>query len=147
MIIKEIHYLVLSDPQGKYLRLCSTPGTNNANITEAITWLKQNYRSPLRVEELARIANMSSPTFHRRFREVTSFSPVQFQKLMRLCEARRLLLTESKDTAAAAYEVGYESVTQFNREYKRHFGEPPRRDVVRLFTSGITAENLAAEVV
>jgi AraC-like DNA-binding protein len=147
MIIKEIHYLVFSEPQGKCLRLCSTPGTSNASIAEAIVWLKQNYRSPLRVEELARGVNMSSPTLHRRFREVTSFSPVQFQKLMRLSEARRLLLAEGKDANTAAMEVGYESVTQFNREYKRHFGEPPKRDVVRLLSTGVRAENLVAEMV
>jgi AraC-like DNA-binding protein len=135
LIIREIHYLVLSEPESRTLRLCSMPGTNNANIAQTITWLKQNYRQSLRIEELAGIANMSSPTFHRRFRDITSFSPIQFQKIMRLSEARRLLLAEGKDATTAASEVGYESVTQFNREYKRHFGEPPRRDVVRMMSS------------
>jgi AraC-like DNA-binding protein len=137
LIIKEIHYLVLSEPHSRNLRLCSTPGTHNANIAETIAWLRKNYRNSLRIEDLACIANMSSPTFHRRFREVTSFSPIQFQKLMRLSEARRLLLSEGKNAAAAALEVGYESITQFNREYKQHFGEPPRRDAVRLLASGV----------
>jgi AraC-like DNA-binding protein len=135
LIIREIHYLVLSEPQSKNLRLCSTPGTKNAGIAEAVAWLKQNFQKPLRVEDLAGIVNMSSRTFHRRFQSVTSFSPVQFQKLMRLGEAQRLLLAEGKDAASAALEVGYESVTQFNREYKRHFGEPPRRDVVRVLSA------------
>jgi AraC-like DNA-binding protein len=147
LIIREIHYLVLSEPQSKNLRLCSMPGTNNSNIAETITWLKQNYRQVLSIEELANIANMSSPTFHRRFRDITSFSPIQFQKLMRLSEARRLILAEGKNATTAASEVGYESVTQFNREYKRHFGEPPRRDIVRLLSSGVTAGELVAEMV
>jgi AraC-like DNA-binding protein len=99
----------------------------------------------LRIEDLAGIANMSSPTFHRRFKDLTSFSPVQFQKLMRLSEARRLLLSEGKDAASAALEVGYESVTQFNREYKRHFGEPPRRDAVRTLSANGAARRPAAE--
>jgi AraC-like DNA-binding protein len=135
LIIKEIHYLALSEPQSKNLRLYSTPGTHNANIAETIAWLKKNFRETLRIENLAGIANMSSPTFYRRFREITSFSPVQFQKLMRLSEARRLLLSEGKRAATVALEVGYDSVTQFNREYKRHFGEPPRRDAVRVLSA------------
>jgi AraC-like DNA-binding protein len=143
LLIREIHYLTFSEPASKNLCLCGIPDTNNANIAEAIAWLKRNYRKPLRVEELAGIANMSSPTFHRHFREITSFSPIQFQKLLRLNEARRLLLAENKDAVTAAQEVGYESATQFNREYKRLYGEPPHRDMVKLLSAGAEAENFA----
>ena len=101
-------------------------------IAQAVTWLRDNYRSPLQVEELARRVNMATSTFHRHFKEVTSLSPLQFHKRLRLFEAQRLMLSERVDAASAGLAVGYESPTQFNREYKRLFGEPPHRNITRL---------------
>jgi len=129
MIICEIHYRLLIGPQGERLRMVNTLGTQSNQIAKTITWLRDNYKEPLQVDELARKVNMATSTFHRHFREVTTLSPLQFQKRMRLYEAQRLMLAENEDAAIAALAVGYESPTQFNREYKRLFGEPPHRHV------------------
>ena len=131
MILREIHYYLLCGSQGKCLRLFNTNGTQANQIAQAISWLRENYTSPLRMEELARYANMAPSTFNRHFKEVTSLSPLQFQKRLRLYEAERLMLLEGKDAGTAALMVGYESGSQFNREYKRQFGAPPRKDVVK----------------
>ena len=130
MIIREIHYL-LCGSQGKCLRLFNTNGTQANQIAQAISWLRENYTSPLRMEELARYVNMAPSTFNRHFKEVTSLSPLQFQKRLRLYEAERLMLLEGKDAGTAALMVGYESGSQFNREYKRQFGAPPRKDIAK----------------
>lgn len=132
MIIREIHYRLLIGPQGERLRMVNTLGTQSNQIARTITWLKDNYKEPLQVDELARKVNMAPSTFHRHFREVTTLSPLQFQKRLRLYEAQRLMLAENEDAAVAALAVGYESPTQFNREYKRMFGEPPHRHVSQL---------------
>ncbi len=132
MIIREIHYRLLIGPQGERLRMVNTLGTQSNQIARTITWLRDNYKEPLQVDELARKVNMATSTFHRHFREVTTLSPLQFQKRLRLYEAQRLMLAEDEDTALAALAVGYESPTQFNREYKRLFGEPPHRHVSQL---------------
>lgn len=137
MIIREIHYHLLTGPQGNCLRLVSTLGTQTNRIAQAISWLRENYREPLIIERLASRVNMAESTFHRHFRKVTSLSPLQFQKRLRLYEAQRLMLAEDNDAATAALEVGYESATQFNREYKRQFGEPPHRDISRMRDAGI----------
>lgn len=131
MIIREIHFHLLSGVQGDCLRMVNTSGTKANHIAQAINWLRDNYAAPLDVDSLAKQVNMSSSTFHRHFRQVTTFSPLQFQKNLRLHEAERLMLLEGKDTRTAAFEVGYESTTQFNREYKRQFGESPHRDVTK----------------
>ena len=131
MILREIHYYLLCGSQGKCLRLFNTNGTQANQIAQAISWLRENYTSPLRMEELARYANMAPSTFNRHFKEVTSLSPLQFQKRLRLYEAERLMLLEGKDAGTAALLVGYESGSQFNREYKRQFGAPPRKDVAK----------------
>jgi len=131
MILREIHYYLLCGSQGKCLRLFNTNGTQTNQIAQAISWLRENYTSPLRMEELARYANMAPSTFNRHFKEVTSLSPLQFQKRLRLYEAERLMLLEGKDAGTAALMVGYESGSQFNREYKRQFGAPPRKDVAK----------------
>lgn len=131
MILREIHFHLLSGMQGDCLRLFSTSGTQANHIARAITWLREHYIQPFQVDELARQVNMAPSTFHRHFRQVTSFSPLQFQKRLRLYEAERLMLQEGKDATTAALAVGYESVPQFNREYKRQFGAPPRRDVTQ----------------
>ena len=131
MILREIHFHLLSGSQGGCLRLFSTSGTQASQVAQAISWLRENYVQPLHIEELARRVNMAPSTFHRHFRQVTSLSPLQFQKRLRLYEAERLMLVEGKDGSTAAILVGYESGSQFNREYKRQFGAPPRRDVAQ----------------
>jgi|WetSurMetagenome_2_1015567.scaffolds.fasta_scaffold41724_1 AraC-like DNA-binding protein len=132
MIIREIHYRLLTGPQGERLRMINTLGTQSNQIAKTITWLRDNYKEPLQVDELARRVNMATSTFHRHFRQVTTLSPLQFQKRLRLYEAQRLMLTENEDAAIAALAVGYESPTQFNREYKRLFREPPHRHVSQI---------------
>jgi AraC-like DNA-binding protein len=132
LIVREIHYRLLIGPQGEYLRSLNTLGTQSNQIARAIIWLKTNYREPLQVDELAQKVNMATSTFHRHFKEVTSLSPLQFHKRLRLYEAQRLMLSESENATRAALAVGYESPTQFSREYKRLFGEPPHRDLSRM---------------
>ncbi|MEN6438969.1 MAG: AraC family transcriptional regulator [Syntrophobacter sp.] len=132
LIIREIHYRLLVGPQGERLRMVNTLGTQSNQIARSITWLRDNYKEPLQVDELARTVNIATSTFHRHFREVTTLSPLQFQKRLRLYEAQRMMMAENEDAEMAALAVGYESPTQFNREYKRLFGEPPRRHVSQL---------------
>ena len=129
MIIREIHYLLLIGPRGNDLRQLNTLGTQSNQIAQAISWLRDNYKTPLQVEELARKVNMATSTFHRHFKEITGLSPLQYHKRLRLHEAQRLMLTEDQNASSASLSVGYESGTQFNREYKRLFGEPPHRDM------------------
>ena len=131
LILREIHFYLLSGNQGGCLRLFNTSGTQASQIAQAVAWLREHYTTPLRMEELARQVNMAPATFNRHFKEITSLSPLQFQKRLRLYEAERLMLIEGKDAGTAALSVGYESVSQFTREYKRQFGEPPHRDVAR----------------
>ncbi|MBP1748787.1 MAG: rhaS 1 [Deltaproteobacteria bacterium] len=132
MIIREIHYRLLIGPQSGLLRRINTLGTQSNQIARAVTWLRDNYKEPLQVDELARKVNMATSTFHRHFRQVTTLSPLQFQKRLRLFEAQRLMLVEDRDASIAAITVGYESPTQFNREYKRMFGDPPHTHINRL---------------
>ena len=132
LIIREIHHRLLVGPQGEWLRTVCTNGTRTNQIARAISWLRENYKEPLQVEELAGMVNMAISTFHRHFKEVTDSSPLQFQKQLRLYEAKRLMVFAGNDVNNAAHAVGYESSTQFIREYKREFGAPPRRDVTRL---------------
>lgn len=132
MIIREIHYRMLIGPQGSFMRMVNTLGSQSNQIAQAINWLKDNYKSPLHVDELARKVNMATSTFHRHFKQVTTLSPLQYQKRLRLYEAQRLMLAENEYAANACMAVGYESPTQFNREYKRLFGEPPSRDISRV---------------
>ena len=132
MLIREIHYRLLIGPQGERLRMINTLGTQSNQIAKSITWLKENYKEPLQVDELARQVNMATSTFHRHFRQVTTLSPLQYQKRMRLFEAQRRMLVEHEDASIAGLAVGYESATQFNREYKRMFGEPPHRHVSQM---------------
>jgi AraC-like DNA-binding protein len=129
MIIKEIHYRLLTGPLGIHIKAIYTLGTQSNQIARAITWLENNYKKPLKVEELAEYVNMAASTFHRNFKQITTLSPLQFQKKLRLLEAQRLMLIERHDASNACYEVGYKSSTQFNREYKRMFGSPPIRDI------------------
>lgn len=131
MIVREIHYLLLTGPNGHRLRSFHTLGSQSNQVAQAISWLKRNLATSIQVEELAEKANMAPSTFHRHFKEVTTLSPLQFQKRLRLHEAQRLMLLEGRDAGEAGAAVGYESLSQFNREYKRLFGEPPRKDIRR----------------
>lgn len=129
MIHKEILLRLLSGGQGPRLREIGMAGSRESQIARAIEWLKTNYNTQLKVESLASYVRMSASSLHLHFREMTNMSPLQYQKWIRLHEARRLMLTEKFDAANAAFEVGYESPSQFSREYKRMFGNPPLRDI------------------
>lgn len=131
MMLRELHYLLLISPHGRILRKMNTPGTPNHQAVQAVNWIRQNYKSTLRIATLARQVNMSTANLHRCFKLLTGLSPLQYQKQLRLYEAQRLMLFENERASAAAFKVGYESITQFNREYKRVFGEPPLRDMHR----------------
>lgn len=135
MIIKEIHYLLLTSPLGDILRSVNAKGSQNNRISNAIAWLKENYQHPLKIDELAQKFNMAESSFYRHFSKVTSLSPLQYQKQLRLYEAQRLMLSENFDAANAAYKVGYESASQFNREYKRMFGTPPKTNINQIKNS------------
>ena len=132
MIIREIYYRLLIGEQGEAVRQIATAGSNMQRIAEVIKRLKADFTSPLRVENLALAANMSASSFHRHFRAITSMSPLQYQKQLRLLSARQMMLIENVDASQAAYQVGYESASQFSREYARMFGAPPIRDIERL---------------
>lgn len=132
LIQREIHYRLLqTDQAGRLRQICSVDG-QGYRIARAIDWLKLNYDAPLRVEELAARVQMSAATFHHHFRQLTAMSPLQYQKWLRLNEARRLMLNEHQDVSSAAFKVGYESPSQFSREYSRLFGVPPKRDMAAL---------------
>ncbi len=130
LVIKEVTYRVLTGPQGARLRQIAAAGAPAQRIARAIRWLRDHFADPLRVESLARQARMSLSGFHQHFKAVTGLSPLQYQKQLRLQEARRLMLGERLNAGEAAFRVGYESPSQFSREYRRIFGAPPRRDVV-----------------
>jgi len=129
LIQREIIYRLLRSPQGKHLRAIATLGEQSHRTAKAVEWLRVNYAKPLRVEELATKARMGVSTLHHQFRSLTAMSPIQYQKQLRLHVARERMLNEGLDAASAAFEVGYESASQFNREYSRFFGQPPMRDV------------------
>jgi transcriptional regulator GlxA family with amidase domain len=129
LIQREIVYRLLRGPQGERLRAIATLGDQSHRTAKAIASLRANYTKPLRVEKLAAIARMGMSTLHHHFRALTAMSPLQYQKQLRLAAARERMLIEGLDAASAAFEVGYESASQFNREYKRFFGQPPMRDI------------------
>src|SRR5690606_34445036 len=136
LIRREIIYRLLRSPSGQILRDITNTDSLTHRVTRAIEWLNQNYQAPLRIEDLARVANLSPAALHHRFKAVTAMSPLQYQKQLRLQEARRLMLCENLEVAAAGYRVGYESPSQFSREYSRLFGAPPLRDLARLRNAG-----------
>lgn len=129
LLQREIVYRLLRGPQGERLRAIATLGGQSQRTAKAIAWLRANYAKPLRLEELAEVARMGMSTLHHHFRALTAMSPLQYQKQLRLQAARERMLIEGLDAASAAFHVGYESASQFNREYKRFFGQPPMRDV------------------
>lgn len=129
LIQREIIYRVLRSAEGSRLRAIATLGEQSHRTAKAIAWIRTNFAKGLRVEELAEIAGMGVSTFHHHFRVLTAMSPLQYQKQLRLQAARARMLMDGLDAASAAFEVGYESASQFNREYSRFFGQPPMRDI------------------
>lgn len=129
LIKREILYRLLQSSEGARLRSIATLGEQSHRTAKAIAWIRVNFAKPLRIEELAHIAGMGISTLHHHFRVLTSMSPLQYQKQLRLLAARGRMLMDGLDAASAAFEVGYESASQFNREYSRFFGQPPMRDV------------------
>lgn len=127
---REIFYRLLVGEQGAKLRQLATIGTQSQQIAQVVSWLKANYKLPLKIDSIARMANMGVSTFHNHFRRMTGLSPLQYQKQLRLQEARRLMLLEHKDASSASIEVGYESPSQFSREYRRLYGAPPVQDMM-----------------
>ena len=136
IIEREIFYRLFIGDQGVRLRQIAAAGSQSNQIARTIDWLKGNFTKPLRIDDLAAQVNMSTSTFHHHFRQVTAMSPLQYQKWLRLNEARRLMLAEDQDATTAAFQVGYESPSQFSREYSRLFGAPPLRDITILRQMG-----------
>jgi len=132
LIKKEIIIRLLNSSQGVYLRQLVKSGSVNQKIHQIVSWLKNNFAQPIRMDDLAEKAFMSPSTFRQHFREVTGMSPLQYQKQLRLQEARHLMLNQNLDAGRAASLVGYESASQFSREYSRLFGESPQRDIQRM---------------
>lgn len=139
LIQREIIYRLLHSPQGKHLRAIATLGEQSNRTSKAVEWLRANYAKPLRIEELATLARMGVSTLHHQFRSLTAMSPLQYQKQLRLHVARERMINSGMDAASAAFEVGYESASQFNREYSRFFGQAPMRDVKALRFAGSAA--------
>lgn len=132
LIRREIFYRLLIGEQGDTLRQLAVMGTQTHQVAKAISWLKANFNQPIRIEEVASIAHMGVSTFHHHFRNMTAMSPLQFVKQLRLQEARRLMLVEYQDAASAAFQVGYESPSQFSREYCRLYGSSPAKHISEL---------------
>jgi AraC-like DNA-binding protein len=143
LIQREIVYRILRTPQGERLRAIATSGDLSHRTARAIAWLRANYAKPLRMDELATIARMGVSTLHHQFRALTAMTPLQYQKQLRLQTARQRMLMDGLDATSAAYEVGYESVSQFSREYSRFFGQPPLRDVKALRDGRVVPINAA----
>lgn len=137
LVQQEIFYRLLIGEQGARLRQITSIGNHDYQISRALNWLKDNFNKSVKVEELAGKAGLSVSAFHNHFRTMTAMSPLQYQKKMRLNEARRLMLTEHLDASAAAFEVGYESPSQFSREYSRQFGAPPIQDIKNLIQEAV----------
>lgn len=135
MMLRELYYRLLVGEQSEAVRQIATSGSSMQRVASAIQLIKAEFTQSMRIEDLANRVKMSPSSFHQHFKQVTSMSPLQYQKQLRLLEARRLMLTEDFDATQAAYQVGYESPSQFSREYSRMFGAPPMRDIERLRTA------------
>jgi AraC-like DNA-binding protein len=132
MIEREILWRLINGPLGEGLRQTGLADSSLTHVSRAVRWITEHYNKPFRVEDLARSCGMSTSAFHRNFQSVTALSPIQFQKQIRLQKSRLLLLTGAEDVATVGYRVGYDSTSQFSREYRREFGLPPGRDAARL---------------
>lgn len=132
LVVREIVYRLLTGAQGNRMRHLGTFGGHAHRMVRAVKRLRDDFDKPLRIDAIARELGMSPSGFHAHFKAVTAMSPLQFQKSLRLQEARRLMISEHLDAAGAGYRVGYEDPSYFSREYKRHFGTPPIRDVERM---------------
>nr|WP_246546232.1 AraC family transcriptional regulator [Ancylobacter defluvii] len=141
---REILYHVQTSPIGIRLRQAVQFGTRTNRVATAIRWIRENFTEALKIDELAAMAGMGESTLHHHFRAITAMSPLQFQKHLRLHEARRLMVNDRIDASMAAFRVGYESATQFNREYGRLFGAPPKRDVTMILSRTVPSEPPAA---
>ena len=139
-ILREFHYWLVAGRHGHALRRLATPDSQASRIARAVSALRAGFDRPLHVGSLAGIAGMSVSSFHQHFRAITSLSPIQFQKQLRLIEARRLMIIEARPASQAAFGVGYESVQQFTREYGRMFGSPPAADVRRNRLPAVAAQ-------
>ncbi|KTF68292.1 AraC family transcriptional regulator [Sphingomonas sp. WG] len=128
--MRELYYWLLTGPYGSEVAKLALPETQAERVARAIHYLRDHFSEPLRVEQLAEVAHMSVSSFHQHFKAMTAMSPVQYQKQLRLLEARRLMVSENTNVSDAAYQVGYESPSQFSREYTRSFGTAPKRDVM-----------------
>jgi len=143
LIQREIVYRILRTPQGERLRAIATTGDLSYRTARAIAWLRANYAKPLHMAELAAVARMGVSTLHHQFRALTAMSPLQYQKQLRLQTARQRMLMDRIDASTVAYEVGYESVSQFTREYSRLFGQPPVRDIKAIRNVNIVSSSVA----
>lgn len=132
MIEREILWRLITGEQGALVRQIGLADSRLRHISRAIRWIRDHHAQTLRVEELAGLAGMSASPFHRHFRAVTAMTPIQFQKRIRLQEARLRLMSSTDDVAGVGYAVGYDSASQFSREYRRQFGSPPGQDAARL---------------
>jgi AraC-like DNA-binding protein len=139
MLEREILFRLLQGPQGTKLRQIACADSRLSRIRRAIAWIRAHYHEPIRVGHLAELAHMSNAAFHRHFKAATAMSPIQYQKQIRLLEARQLLIVQPGNAARVAFAVGYESASQFSREYARQFGSPPARDAARLLAGGDAA--------
>jgi AraC-like DNA-binding protein len=135
MMLRELYYRLLIGKQSEAVRQIATSGSSMQRIASAIQLIQAEFTQSMRIEDLAGRVKMSTSSFHQHFKQVTSMSPLQYQKQLRLVEARRLMFTEDFDALSTAYQVGYESPSQFSREYSRMFGAPPMRDIERLRTA------------
>ncbi|CAN5723467.1 AraC family transcriptional regulator [soil metagenome] len=140
LICREVLYRLLQGDQAHMLRQIATRDSRTAQVASAIRWIREHYARPFSMRVLSGIANMSPASLPRHFRAVTAMSPLQYQKQVRLQEARRLLMSEGQDAATAAFHVGYASPSQFSREYSRTFGKPPRKDVTQLKALGAAVQ-------
>lgn len=131
-ILREIHYRLLQSEHGAAIAQMAIPGSNMQKVAGVIQRMRSDLAQPIRIDELAAMASMSPSSFHHHFRQVTAMSPLQYQKRLRLTQARQIMLAENADAASTAYRVGYESASQFSREYSRMFGAPPIRDIQAL---------------
>lgn len=145
LVIDEILTRLLLGPVGPTIAQLGAADSNTHKIARAISWLRDHFAEPMTIEALARVAGMSASAFHQHFKAATSLSPLQFQKTLRLQEARRLMLASRADVSLASQNVSYASLSQFSREYKAFFGHPPTRDIARLHESGAVSRLVEAD--